>query len=94
MVGLGGVQGGENLGPGQAIYHVHYSGRGKGVRYSTFIQMVVINRPQCGPVLLKDRYKRTGPRFDDPVCCPILQLLLEAFNLGRLETPIPGLDRF
>ena len=94
IVGLGGVQGREHFGPCQAIHHVRYSGRGKGVRCSTLIQTAVINCPPRGPVLFKDWYKRTGPRacgrFDDPICRPILQLLLEALNLGRLETPFTG----
>ena len=37
MVGLGGVQGGGHLGPGQAIHKVRFSGRQEAVRDGTLI---------------------------------------------------------
>ena len=36
---------------------------------------------------------QAGGWLNDSICCPILQLLLKAFNLGRFETSVLGLDQ-
>ena len=61
MVGLGRIQGGEHLGPGQTFQNVPYSWRGEGIRCSTFIKIPIINGPARGPVLFHDWDHSAGP---------------------------------
>ena len=75
------------------VFYYFYETKCFTIGNGTLIQSAIINRPARGPVLLEHGHKGAGPRaggwLNDSIRSPILQLLLETFNLSRFKTLIP-----